>query len=43
MVLRQNAQLLSENEKMAKILHQQKIDNDSLKAKTESLASQKAA
>lgn len=41
MVLKQNALLLSENEKMSRLLHQQKSENDILKNKIDSLSMQK--
>ncbi len=41
MVLKQNAQLLSENEKMSRLLHQQKSENDILRNKVDSLSVQK--
>lgn len=41
MVLKQNALLLSENEKMSRLLHQQKSENDILKNKIDSLSVQK--
>lgn len=43
MVLKQNAQLLSENEKLSRFLHQQKSDNEVARNKCETLANQKVA
>lgn len=43
MVLKQNAQLLSENEKLSRILHQQKSENEVLRNKCETLANQKVS
>ena len=40
MVLKQNAQLLAQNEKMSRILHQHKSENDLLKNKLDSLSVQ---
>lgn len=40
-VLKQNAQLLTENEKMSKLLQQEKSNAESLKGKCETLASHK--
>lgn len=41
MVLKQNAQLLSENEKMGRLLHQNKSENEVLRNKMETLANQR--
>ena len=42
MVLKQNAQLLSENEKLSRLLHQQRSESDVLRNKCEALVNQKA-
>jgi hypothetical protein len=41
LVLKQNAQLLSENEKLSRFLHQQKSENEIVRNKCETLANQK--
>lgn len=41
MVLKQNAQLLTENEKMSRFLHQQKSENEVLRNKVETLSNQR--
>lgn len=43
MVLKQNSQLLSENERLSKLLHQKKQEHEILKEKFESQSSQKLA
>jgi regulator of replication initiation timing len=43
MVLKQNAQLLTENEKMSRFLHQQKSENEVLRNKVETLSNQRAS
>jgi hypothetical protein len=43
MVLKQNAQLLSENEKLSRFLHQQKSENEVLRNKVETLSNQRAS
>lgn len=43
MVLKQNAQLLTENEKMSRFLHQQKSENEVLRNKVENLTNQRAS
>lgn len=43
MVLKQNAQLLSENEKLSRLLHQQRSEAEVLRNKCETLANQKVS
>ena len=43
LVLKQNAQLLSENEKLSRILHQKNSETEIMTNKAETLSAQKAA